>query len=69
MQEITFGIEIETLVRPKLEDSGDAQKLHSKEWNDEKVLSAKERRINIEILRYILVEELSRESYPAHTKP
>ena len=68
MEGITFGIEIETLVRPKLEDADIAQKFRSARWNDEEVLSLKEQRSNIEILQSLLVGELSRAGYPAHTK-
>lgn len=68
MEGIAFGIEIETLVRPKLEDADIAQKFRSARWNDEEVLSLKEQRSNIEMLQSLLVGELSRAGYPAHTK-
>ena len=68
MGSITFGVEIEVLVRLKLEEVDIAQALEAEGWIKKPLLSNRDRRINIEILRQFLVRNLSKAGIPAHTK-
>lgn len=47
MESITFGVEIEILVRPKLDEADLAQEFEAEGWNKEQSLSNRERRTNI----------------------
>lgn len=47
MESITFGVEIEILVRPKLDEADLAQEFEAECWNKEQSLSNRERRTNI----------------------
>lgn len=58
MESITFGVEIEILVRPKLEEADLAQEFEAEGWNKEQSLSNR----NVEptsLLRQILVSKHS----------
>lgn len=68
MEGITFGVEIEVLVRPKLEEADIAQELKAEGWIKKPLLSNRDRRTNIEPLRQFLVRTLSEVGIPAHTK-
>lgn len=68
MEEITFGVEIEVPVRPKLEEADIAQELEAEGWIKKPLLSNRDRRTNIELLRQFLVRNLSEAGIPAHTK-
>ncbi|MCJ1348135.1 hypothetical protein MMC31_006366 [Peltigera leucophlebia] len=65
---ITFGVEIEILVRPRLVREDIAQEFARRGWNNEQSLSSKERRANIMLLRQILASKLSDAGIPAHTE-
>lgn len=68
MGSITFGVEIEVLVRPKLEEADIAEALEAEGWIKEPLLSNRDRRINIEILRQFFVRNLLEAGIPAPTK-
>lgn len=68
MEGITFGVEIEILVRPKLEKADFAQELDAEGWIRKPLLSNRERRTNIERLRQILARNLTAAGIPTHTK-
>lgn len=68
MEGVTFGVEIEVLVRPKLENADIAQELEVNGWIGKPLLSNRDRRTNIELLRQFLVRNLSQAGIPAHTK-
>lgn len=53
MEGITFGVEIQVLVRPKLEKADSARELEAEGWIRESLLSNQERKTNIELLRWI----------------
>lgn len=65
MDSLSYGIELELLVCPKLEDNA-VELFKKKNWKFGKVLDRKERMNNNRILREILAEQLADDGIPAH---
>jgi hypothetical protein len=64
-----FGVEIETLVRPKFEEEQVKNIFKRMGWNFARILSTnRDLRNNLNILREVVVEKLLEENIPAHLK-
>ncbi|KAI8943371.1 hypothetical protein NX059_001385 [Plenodomus lindquistii] len=66
MIELTFGVEIETLVRPKLEISEINTTFQEAGWNFSPKLSQPERNANSRVLRQYICDRLVDADFPAH---
>lgn len=66
MISLSFGVELELLVRPKLEHEGVVELFRSDHWKFGKPLDRKERTNNSLILREILAKQLTEGGIPAH---
>lgn len=66
MDSVLYGVELELLVRPKLEDKDIVNLFKSKNWKFERLLDRKERTDNSRILRELLAEVLAKNGVPAH---
>lgn len=66
MNSLSYGVELELLVLPRLENEENADLFREKNWNFDKSIDRQERRKNSTILRQILAEEMMSEHVPAH---